>query len=196
MYNKLSNKYKNYLKININLIDKNIISYSKTKYATIHIRYGDKIKLSIENQNKIIYPLYTPQYYYNQIIKIKKLNLPIIILTDSINIVNKFIIKYYNLENDKDIFIPDINFLNSFYILKNSSYTVLSHSTFSYAAFLLQNDHLNKTYIFCLTNKYYSLKFKLLDFLISNKWVIIDNDKYILNYNKKLLKKMSLYLKK
>jgi len=198
MYESFDDKYKSYFIINNKLIDENLNGYIKTKYAIIHIRYGDKIKESIKRHKKdstfISFPIYTPQYYYEQILNIKRLNIPIIILTDSINLVRKFIINHYNLQNDNDIFMPDINFINSFYILQNSSYCVLSHSTFSYAAFLLANEHLKKIYIFCLTNKYKFYKPLPYDLFIHKKSIIIDNNKFILNFNQKLLKEMKKYI--
>lgn len=200
MYHSFNNKLRDIFIINQNLIDNNILSYSKTKYATIHIRYGDKLKFGINNNKTlsfILFPIYTPEFYYKQILKIKILKLPIIILSDSINVVKHFILEKYNLINDPDIFILDISYINSFYLLLFSSYSVMSHSTFSYSAYLLSK-HISlnkKVYIFCLTNEFYN-KYKVLDLFTSPEWTFIYNKKYILNFNQKLITKMYYYNKK
>jgi hypothetical protein len=208
MYNTFDSSIKNLFDINQNLILDDILSYTKTNYAIIHIRYGDKLNLAIDKDNLIYkdnfdfnkgfnfisFPIYTPDYYYKQILQIKKLKLPIIILTDSVDIVKYFIINKYNLENDPDIFIPNINFINSFYLMLYSNFTVMSHSTFSYSSYLLSKN-LNKkekTYIFCYTKEFLT-KYKPIDLIISNNWKLIDDKKYILNFNQKLVNEMNKY---
>lgn len=200
MYNSFSSQNKKLFKINKNLILNDIISYSKTNYSVIHIRYGDKLKLAINknNPNKyhdfITFPIYTPEYYYNQINQIKKLKIPIVILTDSIDIVKHFIIEKYNLKNDPDIFIPDINFINSFYLMLYSNYTIMSHSTFSYSAYLLSTNIKEKeqTFVFCYTNEFLK-KYKTADLIISDDWKLIDNKKYILNFDQEMVNQMNNY---
>jgi hypothetical protein len=124
MFDSFDKKTKEIFNINQNLISSDIITYSKTKYATIHIRYGDKLSLGFKqfkNDKKFItFPIYTPEYYYEQIKIIKKLNLPIIILTDSYQIIKHFLLEKYNLINDPDIFFPDVTFINSFSAFKAS----------------------------------------------------------------------------
>ncbi len=86
----------------------------------------------------------------------------------------------------------------------------MSHSTFSYCAFLFSkyqthtlnsnsisnsNSNSNPKYVFCLTNEYYT-KYKPIDFYTSDEWIIIDNKKYILNFNKKLLIDIYKFYKK
>jgi len=209
MYNTFDSKTKKMFDINQNLILDDILTYSKSNYAIIHIRYGDKLNLAIDKDNLInknininkgftfiTFPIYTPKYYYDQILQIKKLKIPIIILTDSINVVKHFIINKYNLENDPDIFLPDINFINSFYLMLYSNYTIMSHSTFSYSAYLLSTNIKEKKqiYIFCYTNEFFK-KYKTADLIISNDWKLINNKKYILNFDQNLILKMNNYLK-
>lgn len=205
MYNTFDSKTKSLFDINCNLLLSDIFSYAKTDYAIIHIRYGDKLNLAIDksnNMNKksvsfITFPIYTPEYYYKQILEIKKLNLPIVILTDSIDVVKKFILNKYNIENDPDIFIPNIDFLNSFYLMLYSSYTVMSHSTFSYSAYLLSLDNNKKkqTFIFCYTKEFIN-NGETADLFISNDWKLIDNKKFILNFDQKLAIDMNNYNRK
>ena len=209
MYNTFDSNIKNLFDINQNLILDDILSYTKTNYAIIHIRYGDKLNLAINKNNLIknnnninstkdfsfmTFPIYTPEYYYNQILQIKKLKLPIIILTDSRKIVKHFIINKYNLENDPDIFIPDINFINSFYLMMYGNYIIMSHSTFSYSSYLLSTN-LNKKeqiYLFCYTDEFLT-KYKVVDLIISNDWKLINNKKFILNFDQKLTIEMNNY---
>ena len=206
MYKTFNVKIKKIFEINSNLILDNILSYSKTNYAIIHIRYGDKLNMAIDKYNLInkntfnitkdftfiTFPIYTPEYYYNQILQIKKLKIPIIILTDSIEVVKYFIINKYNLKNDPYIFIPNIDFINSFYLMLHSNYIIMSHSTFSYSAYLLSNKKNKQTHIFCYANKFFT-KYKTADLIISKSWKLIDNKKYILNFDQELVNKMNKY---
>jgi len=196
MFNSFDKKTKEIFDINTNLINPNIKSYAGTNYATIHIRYGDKLKLAIKkdlNDKKFItFPIYTPEYYYEQIKIIKKLELPIVILTDSFNTIKHFLLEKYNLDSDPDIFMPDIPFIDSFYLLLYSSYVVMSHSTFSYSAYLLSKDKfINKPriYTFCTTNEFFTI-YKPADLFISNDWKIYKDKNFILNFNQDLIKKM------
>ncbi len=207
MYDKFTTEQKKIFEINKNLITHDIISYAETNYATIHIRYGDKLELAIRKNNNenfkegfnfMTFPIYTPEYYYEQIKIIKKLKIPIIILTDSYYVIKHFLMDKYNLSNDPDIFFPNISFLDSFYLLLYSQYTVMSHSTFSYSAFLLsQNLVKNKSrvYTFCLIDEYYN-KYNPADLFISNKWTIYKDKKYILNLNQEKVIEMNDYQQK
>lgn len=201
MFDSFDKKTKDIFIVNENLIKTDIVSYSNTNYATIHIRYGDKLFLGLkkknQNNNKFInFPIYTPEYYYEQIKIIKKLKLPIIILTDSPKIIKHFLLDKYNISNDPDIFLPELPFLDSFYLMLKSNYLVLSHSTFSYSAYLLgkSNYLTNKkpVYTFC-TIKEFKKKYNPYDLFISNDWIIYQNPKFILNFNQKLIYKMFKY---
>jgi hypothetical protein len=208
MYKTFDSETKKIFDINQNLILDDILSYSKTNYAIIHIRYGDKLNLAIDKDNLInknniniskgftfiTFPIYTPKYYYDQILQIKKLKIPIVILTDSIKVVKHFIINKYNLDNDPDIFIPDINFINSFYLMLYSNFIIMSHSTFSYSAYLLSTNIKEKEhiYVYCYTNVFLK-KYKTADLIISNDWKLIDNKKYILNFDQELVNQMNKY---
>ncbi len=198
MFDTFDKKTKENFNINQNLISSDIITYSKTKYATIHIRYGDKLSMGFKqfknDKEFITFHIYTREYYYEQIKIIKKLNLPIIILTDSYQIIKHFLLEKYNLINDPNIFFPDINFINSFYLLLYSSYVVLSHSTFSFSAYLLSKDYFknkSRIYTFCIIDEFYKLN--IIDFYVSKEWTIYNDDKYILNLNQELLLEMNKY---
>ncbi len=196
MYNSFDKKTKEIFEINTNLISPEIKSYAKTTYATIHIRYGDKLKLAIkknyDDKNFITFPIYTPEYYYEQIKIIKKLNLPIVILTDSFDIIKHFLLEKYKLDSDPDIFMPNIPFIDSFYLLLYSSYIVMSHSTFSYSAYLLSKDNFKnkpRVYTFCTVNEFFTI-YKPADLYIQKEWKVYNDKKYILNFNQDLVKKM------
>jgi hypothetical protein len=202
IYDTFDNKTKKIFEINTNLINPNIKSYSGTKYATIHIRYGDKLNLAIkkkEYDNEFYkFPIYTPEYYYDQIKIIKKLGLPIVILTDSYSVVKHFILEKYNLNSDPDIFMPDVPFIDSFYLLEYSSYIVMSHSTFSYAAYLLSKDYWKnkpRVYTFCMIDEFFTIQ-KPHDLFIGKEWTIYNDKKYILNFNQELVKNMNKFYNK
>jgi hypothetical protein len=204
MFESFDDKIKKIFMINEKLINKDIISYSNTNYATIHIRYGDKLWLGLkkdnDNKNRFIsFPIFTPEYYYEQIKILKKEKIPIVILTDSPNVIKHFLLKKYKIDNDCDIFLPDIPFLDSFYLMLKSNYLILSHSTFSYSAYILgkynYRDKINKSYIFC-TSKEFKTKYDPYDLIISDDWIIYENSKYILNFNQKLIKEMNNYNRK
>lgn len=172
-------------------------STTNYKYAAIHIRYADKLDISIsEIKKKIIsFPMNTPQFYYEQIQKIQKENIPIFILTDSIDIVKEFIIKKYKLDTFNNIHLLSIHYIDSFYLLMNSSYFVMSHSTFSFTAYLLgkkYNKSIKKKIIFCTIPEFED-KYKTTNII---DWTVINNKKYILNFDKKLMTKMHSFYSK
>ena len=114
----------------------------------------------------------------------------IYIITDSFNIVNKFIYSYFN--NNKNIILLDIDWINSFYLLLNASYVVMSsNSTFSYAAGFF-ND---KATYYLLEKKKNIFRVTQEEYAISPKWNIIKyNEKYVLNFNQNKIKLFKKYL--
>jgi len=233
MYKSFSKEDKDIFNIDKKLItDTKVlnITESNNKYAVIHIRYGDKVnivKKYIENDKEFSerFLLYTPQYYIDMIHNIfdedkdKDNNIKIIILSDSFDIVKKFIINNRNNNNNnnfsdiemKNIVLLDTNWLNSFYLFYNASYIVMSCSTFSMAGAYFNhnndnNDHNNdnnktKSYLL-LYRESENEKNKYLhklneEYAISPKWTIFNNKKYkkyILNYDYKLITEMIKYV--
>lgn len=189
IYNKLP--YKNLFSINENIISKNILEITKQKYMIIHIRYGDKLLGAFKGDNKWI--IYSPQFYKYIINKFLKKKIKIYIITDDINIVQKFIL------NDKindNIKILDIPWWEAFYCLTKSRYTVLSISTFSFMGTFL-NINLKKAYIVLRPNdpKFINDKIPEEDIIQYTNWKKYNDNKYILNYDKKLMKSMLDYKK-
>jgi hypothetical protein len=182
--------HKNLFSINEEIISKKILEITKEKYMIIHIRYGDKINLSLDGIKEYI--IYSPKFYKYIIKKFIKKKIKIYIITDDINIVKKFILD--DIQND-DIKILDIPWWDAFYCLTKSRYTVLSMSTFSFMATML-NKKLKKAYIVVrpddpkLSNK---IKVPEEDIIQYTNWIKFNNKKYILNYNKKLMKTMLEY---
>ena len=72
IFNKLPESYKNIFEINEDLIDNKIKILTQNDYIVVHIRYGDKLKLSLNKDNRFIYLMYTPDYYINMIISLLK----------------------------------------------------------------------------------------------------------------------------
>jgi hypothetical protein len=182
--------------INKSLItDDKIQLYQNTDYAIIDIRYDNKLICNIDKENKLKiqddkFIIYTPQYYIDMMRLING-NLIIIIITDSKEIIIKYILRtYYNKNNF--IFI-DTNYINSFYLYYNAKHIIMSNNTFSMAGSYfnmsnvnnINNNKLNNNkniyYLFYRDkNSKYSLPEEK---AISDKWNIESYKKYILNYN-------------
>ena len=181
------------------ILDKNIINIQKSKYAIIHIRYGDKLEIAYRDINKMTrdqFLIYTPQFYIDMINNILMMdkNITIYIITDSTNIINHFIINN-NFNTMKNIHLLNINWLNSFYLFYKASYIVLSCSTFSMAGAYFNPN--SKCYIVLYrdTDTYKARE----EFSISPNMIIFKDKKYrkyILNYNKTLLFEIYNYYKK
>ena len=225
MYKSFSKEDKEIFNIDKKLItDTKVLNITKSnnKYAVIHIRYGDKLNttkkyIETDKEFRDIFLLYTPQYYIDMIHNIfdeekdKDNNIKIIILSDSFDIVKKFIINNRNNNNNfsdiemKNIVLLDTNWLNSFYLFYNASYIVMSCSTFSMAGayFNHNNNHNNKTKSYLLlyreneNEKHKYLHKPYEEYAISPKWTIFNNKKYkkyILNYDYKLITEMIKYV--
>jgi hypothetical protein len=195
IWNYFNNYDKSFFEINNNLLDKNIINYKTKKYAIIHIRYGDKINIAIKNFNKSNnekFPIYTPEYYIKIINKLNKKDVPIILITDSKIIVEKFILN--KISNKKNIKILDVHWLNAFYLLCYGTYVIMSYSTFSFLAGYFNKNKKSKYY---LLNKYSKTKDNYIpeDDALSQTWKIFNNKKYLLNYDFNYLLKIKKTLK-
>ena len=195
MYNIIKKEYNYVFNINKQLItDERIENITSKEYAIIHIRYGDKINITIKDLNLPSFDrflLYNPQYYIDMINLFIKKNILIIIITDSINIVNEFILGKQFI-NNKNIILFNSNYINSFYLFYYAKYIIMSCSTFSMAGAYFNNN--NAT---CYLNLYHDNKFKKKipeEYAISPTWIINNNKKYILNYDKKLIHKLSQYI--
>jgi hypothetical protein len=177
-----SNKIKNIFKINNNLISKNILNLSNEKYIVIHIRYGDKLNFIVNDSKKFVFLIYTPEYYCDIINKLAIFGYNIYIISDDNFIVEKFIL---NKIKNKKVTLLDSNWIDSFFLLSNSTYNVLSISTFSFLASLI-NTKLINAYIVkrpSNLNKFFIHEENIIN---NTNWFISDNKKYILNYDKKL----------
>ena len=172
------------------ILDKKIKVLSNSKYAIIHIRYGDKLDIAYRDINKISrdqFLIYTPQFYIDMInnILIMDKNINIYIITDSTNIVNHFIINK-NFNNMKNIILLNTNWLNSFYLFYKASYIVLSCSTFSMSGAYFNPN--SKCYIVLYRdNDTYKARE---EYALSPNMIVFKDKKYrkyILNYNKNLL---------
>jgi len=191
LYNNLPQEIKNLFLINKNIISDKILKITKEKYMMIHIRYGDKLIFSSQNNEKYI--LYSPRFYKHIIKKFMKKNIKIYIITDDVNIVQKFIlddIKYNNIE------LLDIPWWDAFYCLTKSKYTILSISSFSIMATML-NNNLKKAYSISKPEDNLFTKAFVIDedkIVQYANWKQINNKrKYILNYDKKLINLMLTY---
>ena len=134
------------------------------------------------------YLLYTPDYYIDKIRNLLRNpdNQFIYIISDSDNLVKEFIIKptkKFN-NNNRIIFLENFNTINSFYLLCNASYIIMSCSIFSFAA-----SYINKKKADCELLLYHYDPTKDIipaeEYATSPDWIINDDKKYILNYNVK-----------
>jgi hypothetical protein len=186
IYNKLKDDNNDLFRINTNIISKNTQEISKTNYMIIHIRYGDKLEMASDGDNTWV--VYAPIFYKKIIQKYAK-KTKIYIITDDVKIVKEFILNDVSLHN---VEILDIPYWEALYCLTKSRYTVLNISTFSMLGSLL-NEKLKKGFIVTRSTdpKLSNNKKTPEENIIPNtKWMIINNDEYILNHNKHLMKKM------
>jgi hypothetical protein len=196
MYNTFKKEDKEIFNINPKLItDTRVFDIIKNDYSIVHIRYGDKISIIknyLDTPKFDYFLLNTPRYYIDMIKMLLKKSNKIVILSDSFELVNEFIIKN-NFENN-NIILLDTHWLNSFYLFYYASNIIMSSSTFSMAGC-----YFNKNNADCYLNLYHDNMDKHIipeESAISPKWKIIHNKKYILNYNIPLLKKLLNYCNK
>ncbi len=194
MFNLLPDSYRLSLEVNPELISPSTMELSRGRHIAIHIRYGDKLCQALmdgsffKSSHKGVYHrniLFTPEYYIEIINKLRDSHgLPIYIVTDSPNVVNEFILAKTNGAS-----IIEAPYWEGFYILTRAYAIVACHSTFSFSA-----GYLN------VNNNVYLVKKPILDMplynlpednAVSPDWNIVDNRKYILNYNQPLVKKMA-----
>jgi len=203
MYESFSDADRSLFDINKEVItDDSIFDIIKNRYAIIHIRYGDRVKYTLNYQfrkqnnkryNEFI--MYTPLYFAKMIKKFIKKNVKIVILSDSFNVVRHLIVNKYfknHPEITNNLILYDSkDWINSFYLLCNASYIALSPSTFSFAG-----AYLNKSDAECYLLLYHRNSNNILPEYksLSKKWKVFTDakySKYILNYNIKMLKKIN-----
>jgi hypothetical protein len=169
-------------------------------FTGIHIRYGDKLLYGINKKNDrrfsfMSFPIYTPEYYHEQIMKlIKEKNEKIYIFTDSVSVVQQYLYHRFQYEKYPNIQIMDIPFLDTFYILLHAKKFIMSHSTFSYAIYLLRKN-IEQECILCSIQNIQK-KYKSYDCFLFPKWKIIYGKEYILNLQQKKIKEMFEFSKK
>jgi hypothetical protein len=196
MYKTFDQSDKDIFKIDTDLItDKKILSLSKENYSIVHIRYGDKIHIT----NKYLktpkfdkFLIYTPEYYIDMINMLLKTKNKVIILSDSFEIINEYILKNNDLSNNPNIILLNANWLDSFYLFYNARNVVMSCSTFSMAGCFFNSNPKSKCYL----NLYHDdMKKKIIpeEFSTSPDWIITHKKKYILNYNVDLLNNILEY---
>jgi len=201
MYKTFSHSDKNIFKnINISLIPQNdkftIKNIIDIDYVAIHIRYGDKFYMllkDIDTPQFEDFLIYTPDYYIDLINHYLKTNLKIIILTDSIQLVKKFILndtnnnEFKKNKNYKNIIFLDTHWITSFYVLLHAKEIVMSCSTFGMSAsyindrakchIVLYHDDMNKNHM-------------AEEYAVAPNWIINHNKEYVLNFNKDILLSM------
>lgn len=158
----------------------------------IHIRLGDKINYIYDfiikgKKNTQVFVVYTPEFYRDLL---KKLNnkIKVYIFTDSPEIFKKFYAKYIKHKYE----LVDIEFYKAFYLMSKFKNIIISESTLSiYASYL--NDF-NKKRIF--GHKYMIQPGKISKItyikskLITNNAILLNDTKYFLNENSKLLEEI------
>ena len=199
MYSTFTDEDKNIFK-NFNekvITDNRVFDIIKIDYTVLHIRYGDKLNITKDNilkKNKNIneYIMATPEYYYDMMHKYCDWNKFVgllVIITDSPDIVKHYISNKY--ENNGTFIVFNSEWFNEFYLFYHAKVIVLSTSTFSLSGALFNNKSQN---ILLLDNQNLDYKNKLPELQnLPEKWVINDDKKYILNYDKNLLLEMSTY---
>lgn len=171
-------------------------------FVGVHIRYGDKLYYGIQEKKKktkkkhgfMSFPIYTPEYYHEQIMNIlkKKKDQKIYIFTDSPLIVQKFIYERYHYESFPNIQIMNTSYLDTFFLLLYSRYFIMSHSTFSYAIFLLKRNPQQEC-IFCTMHQLKE-KYNSADCFFHPSWNFIFNKNYILNLQQPKIRLLHQFL--
>lgn len=181
--------------INTNLIDSDLIDLTKKNYGAIHIRYGDKLHYAFfKGKMDIRWPIFSPYFYFRQIQEIKKMGLKVLIFSDSPSVVKEFILKKYDLLDDTNIFLMNISPIKSIYLLSHAQYFVLSHSTFSYIAYLF-GKKIGKNKKIVIADFHEKDKYLINDTQHSKNWTIWYGKQFILNFDVNLVKQMQLKLK-
>jgi len=188
IYKIFSEKINKNFKINNNLLNDKIKEISKTKYAALHIRYGDKLNISLEKDRTYDFLIYKPEFYIKMINKFIRKNIKVYIFSDDENIVKKFILDKIDNDLNKVELLQSTN-VEALYLMSNAKYLVLSMSTLSIFAGLI-NKKLKRAYLVTRTRDIERFK-QNEEFIINNiKWVKYSDKKYILNYDTKLIKNM------
>jgi hypothetical protein len=156
----------------------------------IHIRLGDKLyhnyKCVIEKKDVHMFALYTPEFYRDISVSFNK----VYVSTDSPELFNL----YYRKVLNKKVILIDQPFYNILYLMTKFKRIVLSDSTLSVFASYL-NKNLVKCYghkfiverdLQCNKKKIGPIRNKL---LLSNV-ELLEDDKYFLHNNRKLLKEI------
>ena len=159
------------------------------RYAGIHIRYGDKLKMCARATQET-FLLYTPQYYADMVgtlrRKAKNPRLPVYIVSDSNAVVAEFIMAKH-FRHDPDVHLTSLHWLDAFYLLSHASALVLSSSTFCFAAAYFNR---NRPKCYLLADQG-GRKFSPEDSALDPGWEVLTGVKYILNYDKPLAVRMS-----
>jgi hypothetical protein len=131
----LQNVMNIYSYLTINPIYKNIITKYKiniNKGIAIHYRLGDKIQINLQ-KSKPMYVIMKPEYYIYHCQKmLLEKNGPVYVFSDSIDIAKKFLKDL----PDNTIYL-DIGYIETFYLLTKIKRLIISDSTLSIAAALL-----------------------------------------------------------
>jgi hypothetical protein len=191
MWNTFDTTDKAVFNINQNLLSPQIKDLATREFACVHIRYGDKLCYAYEKNNNDKYthyqlPVYTPQFYIDQINYYLDKNVYTIVMTDSVDLVKKYIMT--NFKDNPHVNLLDTRFIDSFYLLTKAKYITLSHSTFSFAAAYINSDavcHIVKKYVIDSVKDYI-----LEDDAYDPKWIVIDNKNYALNFDQNLIEQM------
>jgi hypothetical protein len=189
MYKILPIEMKNVFKINESIISQKIKDITKTeKYICVHVRYGDKLQIALSKQ-RFLFLIYTPDFYKRIIKKFLDKQYKVYIVTDDKNITKKFVVDELNNSNVEMLNTPS---WDDYYLLSHSYYNVLSLSTFSISASLI-NKNLKGAYIVKRPNDINQYSIPEEELIDKFPWTKFYNKKYILNYDNNLMKKMLSY---
>ena len=85
--------------------------------------------------------------------------------------------------NPRVIFLENLNWLTSFYIMTYASYIIMSCSTFSYSAMYFNNKQaIGELLIYHNNNTLENVNIAPEEYAISPEWTINKDKEYILNY--------------
>ena len=185
IYDLLEDEMREIFSINRKIITKKILDITKEKYACVHVKYGENINMSLQN-NQYCFLMYTPEFYKHIIKKIVEKKTKVYIITDDVNIVKKYIL---NDIKSKNIILLDIDWWDSLYIMTHAYCNVLSMNIFSFVGCII-NKHLRETYIVTRPKEIKEYEIPEENILYNVPWYKKNNKKYILNYDRSLMEEM------
>lgn len=180
--------------INPKLISPNVLKMQHKKYAVVYVYYG--LLLEYANKDNVdfdLFLIYTPQYYIDMIKYLlrKDGHMEILIVTNTPDIVKKYILPSTTAKNVKML---DASIIDSFYLMTYASYIIMSDRPLCFVGSLF-NHRTGFQSVECYMATYrdpdsHHINEQVLSDSFYKKLFVSHERRYILNYNKPLVKEL------